>query len=53
MGEHPARLTRDVAAGRPADARHLPGWQREEARDLFSDTARRGRAARMPGLEEA
>jgi len=47
-----ARLTRDVAMGGPAVPGHLPGWKPDEARDVFSDIARRGRAARIPRLEE-
>jgi hypothetical protein len=47
-----ARLTRDVAKGGTAIA-DLPGREQEEARDLFSDIARRGWAARLSSLEEA
>lgn len=45
-------LTRDVVNGGPASS-DLPGWDGEHARDLFSDIARRGRAARMLDTEEA
>lgn len=45
-----ATLTRDVANGRPASP-DLPGWDEEQARDLFSDITRRGRAARVPDTD--
>ena len=48
-----ARLTRDVVMGGAAMPDHQPGWTRDEARDLFSDIARRGRDARLESLEEA
>ena len=48
-----ARLTREVVMGGAAMPDHQPGWTRDEARDLFSDIARRGRDARLERLEEA
>jgi imidazolonepropionase-like amidohydrolase len=45
-------LTRDVALGAgPASPGRLP-WREDEARDLFADIARKGRAAKAPIAEE-
>jgi imidazolonepropionase-like amidohydrolase len=48
-----AELTRGVAQGSEAVAPDSLPWNADEARDLFSDIARRGRAARAPTAEEA
>ncbi|MGH3403409.1 MAG: amidohydrolase family protein [Streptosporangiaceae bacterium] len=47
-----ATLTREVVNGGSASSDPL-GWEEEQARDLFSDIARRGRAARVPDSAEA
>jgi hypothetical protein len=45
-------LTRDVALGdAPASPGGLP-WHEDEARDMFADIARKGRAAKVPTAEE-
>lgn len=45
-------LTRNLANG-GTDSSDLPLWDEEQSRDLFSDIARRGRAARVPDGHEA
>jgi hypothetical protein len=48
-----AELTRDVARGNGPALPGGPPWQEDEARDLFTDIARKGRMAKVSSAEDA